>query len=89
MTAWPWPVVRRAQDGGPTAGLQLGLLLILLRILVIAGAGVGLQLLASEVAFSVVKMLGACYRIYVDWSQWWAGATLPLQGDNAAPVGPW
>ena len=35
-------------------GLQLGLLLIL----VIAGAGVGSLLLASEVAFSVVKVAG-------------------------------
>ena len=40
-------------------GLQLGLLLIL----VIAGAGVGSLLLASEVAFSVVKVAGACYLI--------------------------
>ena len=46
-------------------GLQLGLLLIL----VIAGAGVGSLLLASEVAFSVVKVAGACYLIYVGFSQ--------------------
>ena len=66
-------------------GLQLGLLLIL----VIAGAGVGSLLLASEVAFSVVKVAGACYLIYVGFSQWRAGDSSPLHGDEAAPAGPW
>lgn len=47
-------------------GLQAGLLLIL----VIAGAGVGSILLASEVAFSVVKTVGALYLIYLGISQW-------------------
>ena len=66
-------------------GLQLGLLLIL----VIAGAGVGSLLLASEVAFSVVKVAGACYLIYVGFSQWRAGDNSPLHGDEAAPAGSW
>ena len=47
-------------------GLQLGLLLILL----VAGAGVGSLLLASEVAFNALKVLGACYLIYVGFAQW-------------------
>ena len=46
-------------------GLQLGLLLILL----IAGAGVGSLLRASEWAFNTVKIVGACYRIYLGVSQ--------------------
>ena len=66
-------------------GLQLGLLLILL----IAGAGVGSLLLASEVAFSVVKVGGACYLIWVGLNQWRAGDRSPIQGDEAAPAGPW
>ena len=51
-------------------GLQLGLLLILL----VAGAGVGSLLLASEVAFNTVKVLGAGYLIYVGFSQWRAAS---------------
>jgi len=66
-------------------GLQLGLLLILL----VAGAGVGSLLLASEVAFSIVKVLGACYLIYVGFSQWRAGDASPVQGDEAATAGTW
>lgn len=66
-------------------GLQLGLLLILL----IAGAGVGSLLVASEVAFQIVKVLGACYLIYVGWSQWRAGGASPLAGEAVAPSGTW
>jgi homoserine/homoserine lactone efflux protein len=47
-------------------GLQCGLLLVF----VIAGAGVGSLLVASELAFSVVKTVGALYLIYCGISQW-------------------
>ena len=56
--------VRRTQ--ATIAGLQAGLLVILL----VAGAGVGSLLIASELAFSVVKVLGAGYLIYIGWQQW-------------------
>jgi homoserine/homoserine lactone efflux protein len=47
-------------------GLQIGLLLVF----AVAGAGVGSLLLASELAFSVVKTVGALYLIYCGVSQW-------------------
>jgi homoserine/homoserine lactone efflux protein len=47
-------------------GLQLGLLLVF----VVAGAGVGSLLVASELAFNVVKTVGALYLIWCGVSQW-------------------
>ena len=66
-------------------GLQLGLVLLLL----VAGAGVGSLLLASELAFGVVKVAGACYLIYVGWSQWRSGASGSLVGATVEPAGRW
>ncbi|MEO6319838.1 MAG: LysE family transporter [Polaromonas sp.] len=68
--------VRRTQ--ATILGLQAGLLVILL----VAGAGVGSLLVASELAFSIVKTLGASYLIYIGWMQW--RSTQALAGDDAA-----
>ena len=58
-------------------------------ILLVAGAGVGSVLLASEVAFSIVKVLGACYLIYVGFNQWRAGDAPIAQGDEHEAAGTW
>jgi len=68
--------------GATIVGLELGLVCIL----IVAGAGVGSLLVASELAFAVVKVLGACYLVYLGWSQWRAGGGGMLGGD--LPVAP-
>ena len=75
--------VRKA--GATILGLQLGLWLVL----VIAGAGVGSLLLASELAFNLVKVLGACYLLYLGFNQWRAGEASPLQEQEGGPAGTW
>jgi homoserine/homoserine lactone efflux protein len=51
-------------------GLQFGLILVL----VIAGAGVGSLLLASTLAFTIVKTIGALYLMWLGIQSWRAKA---------------
>ncbi len=62
-------------------GLQFGLLLVL----IVAGAGVGSLLLASETAFAIVKVLGALYLIYLGVTQFFSTpqASVVVQDANA------
>nr|WP_259371979.1 LysE family transporter [Caldimonas mangrovi] len=54
----------------PTTVTILGLQLGLLFTLVIAGAGLGALLLASETAFTLVKVAGALYLLWLGVQQW-------------------
>jgi homoserine/homoserine lactone efflux protein len=49
-----------------------------------AGAGVGSLLVASELAFSIVKVLGALYLIYIGWSQWRSPVGIAPEGASPA-----
>ncbi|MFH0130887.1 homoserine/homoserine lactone efflux protein [Variovorax sp. VaC1] len=62
-------------------GLQLGLAVILL----VAGLGVGAVLTASATAFTVIKVVGACYLLWLGWRQWRApvAAVAAADGDAA------
>ena len=71
--------VKKATD--TVVGLQLGLLLVL----AIAGAGVGSLLLASELAFNIVKTVGALYLIYLGLAQWRSKVEL-MPGAAEAPA---
>lgn len=58
------------------AGLQAGVAVTLL----VAGAGVGALLLASATAFTVVKVVGAGYLIWLGWRQWVAPVSEAVAG---------
>ena len=59
-------------------GLQLGLAVILL----VAGLGVGAVLTASATAFTVIKVVGACYLLWLGWRQWRAPVAPAASADG-------
>ena len=65
-------------------GLQCGLVLVL----IVAGAGVGSLVLASELLFTIVKTVGALYLIYLGLSQWRAKVSIGRQESHAEVVVP-
>lgn len=69
------------QASATILGLQAGLAIILL----VAGAGIGALLLASSIAFTVVKVLGAAYLLWLGFKQWNAPVLAAPDGASAAP----
>lgn len=69
-----------------TSATILGLEAALVLILVIAGAGVGSLLVASEGAFNAIKFLGAAYLIYLGWSQWRAPVHIDDRKNTPAAI---
>lgn len=63
-------------------GLQLGLAVILL----VAGLGVGAVLTASATAFTAIKVVGACYLLWLGWRQWRAPVA-KVEGDTPEAAG--
>lgn len=68
------------QTSATIVGLQMGLGVILL----VAGVGVGALLLASATAFTVVKVLGAAYLIWLGVQQWRAPVVMSSTSVGAA-----
>lgn len=68
-----------------TSATIMGLLGGISLVLIIAGAGVGSLLMASEFAFSVVKTAGALYLIYLGVNQWRARVAV-VENSAAAPL---
>ena len=65
-------------------GLQLGLSVVLL----VAGLGVGALLVASATAFTIVKVVGALYLIYLGYKQWVAPVVQVSELSTSAVSGP-
>jgi homoserine/homoserine lactone efflux protein len=64
------------------AGLEAGVAVTLL----VAGAGVGALLVASATAFTVVKVVGAAYLIWLGWRQWMAPVVADATAASAETV---
>ena len=82
-------VLMQSATGGRRAGFAVvvGLMLgVMVHTLAVA-LGLAALFAASATAFTVLKLAGAAYLLYLAWGAWWAPATLAAEGD-AAPATP-
>ena len=77
----PSPPGGRRAGFAVLAGLMLGVLVHTLAV----ALGLAALFAASASAFTVLKLVGAAYLVYLAWGAWWAPAAL-VAGDAAAPV---
>ena len=82
-------VLMQSATGGRRAGFAVvtGLMLGLLVHTVAVALGLAALFAASTAAFTVLKLLGAAYLLYLAWGAWRAPAAL-ARSDDAAPAKP-
>lgn len=83
--------ISNSVSSGPRSALvcSLGNALGLFIVSGIAMAGMGVVLATSAVAFTILKVMGALYLIYLGYKQWNSRANVFSNATEAVPGAPW